>query len=80
MIVRQAKLEKAMIFWGDEMGLRSDHQCGTTWGLKGKTPVIRQSGTRFSCNMLSAINNRGKMSFMVYHGKFVSKHYCPVKL
>jgi transposase len=73
MIVHQAKLEKAMIFWGDEMGLRSDHQCGTTWGLKGQTPVVRQSGARISCNMLSAINNRGKMSFMVYHGKFVSK-------
>jgi transposase len=71
-IVRRAALEKAQIFWGDEMGLRSDHQSGTTWGEKGKTPVVRRSGARFGCNMLSAITNRGRMSFMTFTGKFNS--------
>jgi len=71
-IVRQAALEGADIFWGDEMGLRSDHQAGTTWGEKGKTPIVRRSGDRFRCNMLSAITNRGRMSFMVFPGKFIS--------
>jgi transposase len=69
-IVRKAAKEKADIFWGDEMGLRSDHQSGTTWGAKGKTPVVQRSGSRFSCNMISAITNRGRMSFMVFSGKF----------
>ena len=71
-IVRRATLEKAEIFWGDAMGLRSDHQSGTTWGAKGQSPVVRRSGTRFGCNMLSAITNRGRMSFMVFPGKFTS--------
>ena len=71
-IVREAALEKAHIFWGDEMGLRSTHQTGTTWGEKGKTPVVRKSGNRFSCNMLSAITNHGRMSFMVFSGKFIA--------
>jgi hypothetical protein len=29
-IARQAKREKAAIYWGDEMGLRSDHVTGTS--------------------------------------------------
>ena len=72
-IVRQAAVEKADIFWGDEMGLRSDHQTGTTWGVKGQTPVVRTSGNRFRCNMVSAITNRGRMAFMVFSGKFNSE-------
>jgi transposase len=69
-IVRQAATEKGEIFWADEMGLRSDHQTGTTWGERGHTPVVRKSGDRFGCNMITAITNRGTMSFMVFTGKF----------
>jgi transposase len=69
-IVRQAATEKGEIFWADEMGLRSDHQTGTTWGEKGHTPIVRKSGDRFGCNMITAITNRGTMSFMVFTGKF----------
>ena len=57
-ITRQAKQEKAEIHWGDEMGLRSDHQTGTSYGRKGRTPVITGTGQRFRCNMISAITNR----------------------
>ncbi len=52
-ISRQAAAEKARIWWGDETGLRSDHQTGTTWGEKGQTPVVKKSGKRFGCNMIS---------------------------
>jgi len=58
-IAKQAKEEKALIYWGDETGLRSDHQTGRSYGLKGKTPVIPSTGQRFSINMISAITNRG---------------------
>ena len=66
----QAKKEKAQIYWGDEMGMRSDHQTGTTYGRKGATPVIPGTGQRFRCNMISAITNRGKLYFMVYRKGF----------
>jgi len=36
----EAKAQKAQIHWGDEMGLRSDHQAGTSYGRKGQTPVV----------------------------------------
>jgi transposase len=68
-IVRQARKEKGQIWWGDETGLRSDHQTGTTWGNKGETPIVRASGQRVSCNMISAITNQGGLAFMVFAGR-----------
>ena len=65
-IVKQAKKEKGQIWWCDETGLRSDHQSGTTWGEKGQTPIVRASGKRVSCNMISAITNQGGLAFMVF--------------
>jgi transposase len=69
-IKEQAKAEKAMIFWGDESGLRSDHAVGRTYGRKGQTPVIPITGKRFKCNMISAVTNRGQLHFMVFHDRF----------
>lgn len=67
-----ARRERATIFWGDETGMRSDHQAGRSYGRRGKTPVIPGTGKRFRCNLLSAITNRGKLAFMVFEGSFVT--------
>lgn len=72
-LVKRAKAKKASIFWGDEMGVRSDHQAGRFYSPKGKTPIRQGTGKRFSANMLSIISNRGKLAFMVFTGKFKSK-------
>jgi transposase len=69
-IARQAKQEHAVIYWGDEMGLRSDHVTGTSYAPIGQTPVVRATGQRFGCNMISAITNKGALAFMVFQGKF----------
>jgi len=69
-LARQAKREGAQIYWGDEMGLRSDHVACTRFAPVGQTPVVRATGQRFGCNMISAITNRGAMAFMVFSGKF----------
>lgn len=69
-IRKAAKIEGAEIHWGDEMGMRSDHQSGTSYGLKGKTPVIAGTGQRFRCNMISTVTNRGVLRFMVFTKRF----------
>lgn len=69
-IARQAQRESAVIYWGDEMGLRSDHVAGTSYAPVGQTPIVRATGQRFGRNMISAITNRGHLAFMVFHGKF----------
>ena len=71
-IARQAKRAKATIYWGDEMGVRSDHVTGTSYAPVGQTPVVRATGQRFGCNMISAITNKGALAFMVFTGKFVA--------
>lgn len=71
-IRRRAKRQNAEIHWGDQMGLRSDHQTGTTYGRKGKTPAIAGTGQRFRCNMISTVTNRGTLAFMVFHNRFTA--------
>lgn len=69
-IRRRARREKAQIHWGDEMGIRSDHQAGRSYGRRGRTPVIPGTGRRFGCNMISTITNRGTLRFMVFKRRF----------
>jgi transposase len=69
-IRRQAKREHADIYWGDEMGVRSDHAAGRSFSRKGETPVIEGTGRRFGCNMISALTNRGHLAFMVFKQRF----------
>lgn len=67
-----AKREQAEIHWGDQMGLRSDHQTGTSYGRRGETPVIPATGQRFGCNMMSTLTNRGALTFMVFKRRFTA--------
>lgn len=64
-----ARQMKAGIFFGDEAGVRSDHHAGTTWALKGKTPVVCSTGSRFGLNIMSAVSARGEFRFMTVKGK-----------
>ena len=52
--------------------MRSDHQAGRSYGRKGKTPVIRGTGKRFRCSMISTVTNRGKLAFMVFKERFTT--------
>jgi len=71
-IRRQAWAEGAEIHWGDEMGLRSDHQTGRTYGRRGETPLVEGTGQRFRCNIISTVTNRGTLRFMVFRKDFTT--------
>src|SRR5438445_801045 len=71
-IREQARQLKAQIHWLDEMGLRSDHQAGRSYGRREQTPVVFGTGERFRCNLISAITNRGRLAFMVFHQRFTA--------
>lgn len=64
-IKRKAKRQKGVIYFGDETGMRSDHQAGRSYAPRGKTPVVKATGQRFSLNMISAISTRGHLQFMI---------------
>jgi transposase len=68
-IRKEAKRCKADIYFGDEAGIRSDHHAGTTWGVRGKTPIVSSTGARFGLNLISAVTRLGQMRFMVVKGR-----------
>ena len=71
-IRRAAKREQAVIYWGDESGLRSQDVRGRSYAVRGHTPVVAATGQRFGCNLISALSNRGALAFGVFTGRFVS--------
>ena len=71
-IRKKAREEGAEIWWGDETGIKSDHQAGKSWAPRGETPTVEVSGKRFRFNMISAINNRGKLRFMIFRERFTT--------
>jgi transposase len=68
-----ARKQGADIFFGDEAGVRSDCHSGTTWAVRGETPIVSTTGARFGCNVISAVSSRGVMRFMLIPGKLVAQ-------
>ena len=66
---RRAGRLGAQIFFGDEAGVRSDFHSGTTWGLRGQTPIVSSTGARFRVNMISAVSAQGQLRFMLTEGR-----------
>lgn len=69
-ICQSARCQSAEIYWGDEMGVRSDYQAGRSYGRRGQTPVLSATGKRFRCNLISTLSNRGKLYFKVFTQRF----------
>jgi transposase len=70
-----ASKEGARIYWGDEMGINSTDNRGRMYSPKGTTPVIKNAGARFKCNMLAAISPQGFMNWMVFSDNFTAKQF-----
>ena len=68
-IAARAKREKAVIYWGDETGVNNQDQIGWGYAPEGRTPVLTQTGQRFSTSMIAAVSNRGLMRFKLYKGR-----------
>lgn len=75
-IQKRAKREGAVIYFQDESGVRSDFHSGTTWALKGHTPIIETTGARFGLNMMAAITPRGQMHFIIIKGTVQADRVC----
>ena len=67
-IQAQAEAEGATVWFADEAGIRSDYHAGTTWSPAGQTPEVKNTGARYSVNMISAVSAKGALRFAVYEG------------
>ena len=65
-IKARAKRLKAEIFWGDETGISNQCQHARGYAPIGKTPLLTTQSKRLRVNLISALNNQGKLRFMMY--------------
>jgi transposase len=73
--VAEARERGAEIFFVDEASVRSDAHRGTTWGKIGDTPVVRDSGGRFTFHLISAVSPRGDLRFSFVHDRMNSERF-----
>ena len=70
-----ARRTGAVIFFVDEASVRSDAHRGATWGKIGETPVVQDSGDRFSLRLISAVSPRGDMRFAAFEGSMTGARF-----
>ena len=66
-IVRQAKKENAVIFWGDETRINNQAYHIAGFAQKGHTPTVPSFSKPEKTNMVSAISNQGTCHFLCYN-------------
>ena len=69
-IKKRANQEEGIIYFGDDTGMRSDHQAGTSYAPACQTPVVKRTGQRFSHNMISAISNQRDLQLRIMNGSY----------
>lgn len=62
----KAKKEKAEIFWADETAVQNVANYARGYSPKGVIPVLKIQTVKMHINMISAINNKGKLHFLLY--------------
>lgn len=67
-IKAKAKAENAEINWGDETGIETSGNRIRGYAPIGITPVLRLNSRKEHISMISALNNQGKIRFMMYEG------------
>jgi transposase len=65
-ITLRAKARGATIYWVDETGVTNQANSQRGYAPVGKTPVLKQNGTRRKVNMISGVTNKGEVRFMCY--------------
>ena len=65
-VKEQAKRENALIYWMDETAVQNCSNLVRGYSPKGKTPVLKLETKKMHINMVSAINNTGKIFFKIY--------------
>ncbi len=60
----EARKIGAILYFGDESGVRTDHVSGRTWAQRGHTPEVRRTSHRDVVSLLSTMAPRGELLFM----------------
>ncbi|MCF6264461.1 MAG: transposase, partial [Xanthomonadales bacterium] len=73
LIKKRAASQGGEIFWGDETGVSNQCQHVRGYAPVGHTPVVKIQAKRFRTNLISVVNNQGKLRFMIYKETMTAK-------
>lgn len=65
-IAADVRRKQAVLLFLDEAGVHENGPLGTTWGEKGKRPLVRLTGNRGKINIISAVAPSGRLWFRCY--------------
>jgi transposase len=71
-IASDARRKQAVLLFLDEAGVHENGPVGTTWGARGKRPIVEASGNRSKVNVISAVSPSGRLWFRCYKGNLDS--------
>lgn len=74
-IVKQAKKEDAVIFWGDETGINNQAYHVKGFAPKGQAPTVPSFSKMEKINMISAISNQGTCHFLCYDENMTQQRF-----
>jgi transposase len=74
-IKKQAKGEKADIYWGDETTVKACDVRGRGYAPRGETPVVHRTEKKENVSMVSAITNRGKIYWKLHEGSINAEKF-----
>jgi transposase len=72
-IVKLAIRLRAIIYFGDEVGVHTESFNNASYAPIGHTPVLKTTGTRLVQNLISAVSNSGILRYMTYSGSMNCK-------
>ena len=64
----RARRERALLLFGDEMGVRAGQTAGKSYAPVGQRAVVLITCKRFSANVISAFGTDGTLVFDIFHG------------
>ncbi len=64
----RARRERALLLFGDEMGVRAGQTAGKSYAPVGTRAVVPITGKRFSANVISAVGADGTLVFDIFQG------------
>lgn len=74
-IVKKAKREDAVIYWGDETGINNQAYHAKGFAPKGQTPTVPSFSKLEKINMISAISNQGSCHFLCYEENMTQQRF-----
>ncbi len=75
-IKQEAEWEGALIMFADEAGMRSEYHVQRTWVVRGQTPELTCTATKFRFNMLAEISPDGRIHYMLHEGTEDAGRFC----